>query len=269
MKRVLFASSLLWLTACTPSDHPPQVLFRPREVVDLGALVTEDLPERFWGRALMAQMGALGFTRQNTFEVIPWELEKEGGTVAGSNAYYEFFNHGGPHVDAPRHVSVGPGLDAYPIEAFSGPVKLFDAREFPNGRSIPEELFRGLVNPGDVVLVFTGYVPPQTDDATPELATLTPAAAEYLASLPVRAFGTDAYSVDTSDPTPVVAESATARAVPIHHAFLSRMIPIYEQLLNLDRLVARPESDALFFVGVPLAIQDGDGMLVRPVVFVY
>jgi kynurenine formamidase len=55
----------------------------------------------------------------------------------------------------------------------------------------------------------------------------------------------------------------TARAVPIHYAFLSRAIPIYEELFNMDSLLERPETDAMYFTGVPLSIQDGDGMLVR------
>ena len=79
----------------------------------------------------------------------------------------------------------------------------------------------------------------------------------------------DAFSVDPMGAAPVEAESATARAVPIHHSFLSRAIPIYEQLFNVDMLLDRPESDALYFTGAPLSIRGGDGMLVRPVVFVY
>jgi kynurenine formamidase len=244
-------------------------LFQPREVIDLGTLVTEDLPERVWGKGLLTQFAPLGFNRQNTFDIVEWELGQGEDLFSGSNAYYEIFNHGGPHVDAPKHISVGGGLDVYPIEVFSGPLKVFDAQGYGVGRSIPDELFRGSVDPGDVVLVFTDYRPPQTDDGTPEFATLTTAAAEYLAELPVRAYGTDAFSVDGLGDTPVQGASATARAIPIHHAFLSRSIPIYEQLFNVDRLLDRPDSDAMYFVGTPLNIQNGDGMLVRPVVFVY
>ncbi len=57
-----------------------------------------------------------------------------------------------------------------------------------------------------------------------------------------------------------------ARAVPIHDSFLSRGIPVYEQLFNVDQLLGK---ENLYFVGVPLNIRDGDGMIVRPVVFVY
>ena len=118
------------------------------------------------------------------------------------------------------------------------------------------------------MLIFTGSTPPATDDALPETTTLTRAAAEYLAGLPVRAYGTDAFSVGTDDARPVDAESEVARVAPIHHSFLSRGIPVYEQLFNVSRLVDRSEA-AMYFVGVPLNIQDGDGMIVRPVVFIY
>ena len=102
----------------------PEPAFVPSEVIDLGALVTEDLPERVWGRAFLEQMG---FTRPNQFEVLRWTFPMGGVEVAGSNAYYTLFNHGGPHVDAPSHMGAGGGLDSLPIDAFSGPLKVFDA----------------------------------------------------------------------------------------------------------------------------------------------
>lgn len=254
--------------SCSRQDRPAQrPAFEPREVIDLGALVTEDLPERVWGKAFLE---ANGFTRANSFDVIDWEFEIGGGRVAGSNAYYTLFNHGGPHVDAPNHVSVGGGVDSYPVESFSGPLVVFDVREFPLGRSVPDDVFRGAVRPGDVVLIYTGYAPPATDEAIPESVTLAPAAAEYLAGVPVRAFGTDGFSVATvQESEPLTEGSEVARAVPIHHAFLSRGIPVYEQLFNVDLLLERQEAASLFFVGVPLNIRGGDGMIVRPVVFVY
>ena len=265
--RLLLAGGVLpVMLSC--SETPPPVeqvsAFTPSEVVDLGALVTEDLPERVVGKAFLA---ANGFDRPNHFDVIHWDFDMPAGRVSGSNAYYTLFNHGGPHVDAPNHVSVGGGLDTYQVEAFAGPAKVFDVREFPKGRSVGEEVFSESVVAGDVVLIYTGYRPPETDGAFPESITLTRGAAEYLANLPVRAFGTDSFSVASlDDTTPVDADSEVARAAPIHHSFLSRSIPVYELLFNVDRLLDR---ERMFFVGVPLNIEAGDGMIVRPVVFVY
>jgi kynurenine formamidase len=178
--------------------------------------------------------------------------------VSGSNAYYTLFNHGGPHVDAPNHVGAGGGIDAYPIEAFSGPVKVFDVSSYEIGRSIPAEVFEGRVEQGDIVLVYTRYAPPTNDEAPPEVRTLTHETAEFLATVPIRAYGTDSFSV----------ESPGDRRLPwIHHSFLSRGIPVYEQLFNVEALLGR--TNEMFFVGVPLNISGGDGMIVRPVVFVY
>jgi kynurenine formamidase len=247
---ILLVSTL----SCSRPSADADRRFSPSEVIDLGATVTEDLPQRFWGKAFMKQMG---FTRQNSFEVINWTFPAEGGNISGSNAYYTLFNHGGPHVDAPNHVGAGGGVDSYPVQAFSGPVKIFDASSYQIGRSIPVEVFQGHVAAGDIVLVFTRYVPPQTDEANPESRTLTHEAAEFLATLPVRAYGTDTFGV----------ESLSDTKVPwIHQSFLSHEIPVYEQLLNLDKLLGK---EKMFFVGVPLNIKGGDGMMVRPVVFVY
>lgn len=250
------------MAACTSPAEEPDAPSAPTEIIDLGALVTEDLPERVWGKGFMQQMG---FDRNNSFEVIKWTYAD---AVHGSNAYYTFFNHGGPHVDAPNHMGVGAGLDAYPVEAFAGPVKVFDATAFGPGWTVPSTLFQGSdIAPGDIVLIHTNYVPPQSDDELPAFTSLTREAAEYLASIPVRAFGTDAFSVDAVGVTSgVESTDPTVRTFPIHHSFLSRGIPVFEQLQNVDRLL---DKQRMYFVGQPLNIVDGDGMMVRPLVFVF
>jgi len=237
----------------------------PREIIDLGALVTENLPERVWGKSFMEQMG---YSESNSFEVIDWSVQFPGGTVSGSNSYYTLFNHGGPHVDAPNHIDLGGGLESYPLEAFAGPLKVIDVSGFPLGRTVPLDLLRSEeISPGDIVVIYTAYTFPEAEDDLPHRIALTREAANYLATLPVRAFGTDAFNVDSDDnPTPVESDLAVERVAPNHYAFLSRGIPIYEQLFNVDQLLDR---NTMYFVGVPLNIEDGDGMIVRPVVFVY
>ena len=238
---------------------------QPREIVDLGALVTEDLPERVWGKAFMAQMA---FEKSNSFEVRQWKVDFPDGTVSGSNSYFTLFNHGGPHVDAPNHMELGAGLDGYDPEVFAGPLRVIDVRRFPLGRSVPIEAFSSQrIDAGDIVLIYTGYTPPATDDDVPHRIALTREAAEYLVQLPVRAFGTDAFNVDSDDnPTPIKSDLPVVRVAPNHYAFLSRGIPIYEQLFNVEKLLGR---DNMYFVGPPLNIKDGDGMMVRPFVLIY
>jgi kynurenine formamidase len=238
---------------------------QPRETIDLGALVTEDLPERIWGKALLADNN---FSETNSFNVIRWEQDLSGGTISGSNSYYTLFNHGGPHVDAANHIGLTGGLDSYAVEAFSGPVKVFDVSNFAVGRTIEAGFFRGKdISPNDIVLLYTNYKPPRDDQSYPEVVTLTRGAALYLSNIPIRAIGTDSQSLYSyQDTRPVGADTLLARAAPNHEAFLSVGIPIYEELFNLDRLLGK---EKMFFTGVPLNIENGDGMIVRPVVFVY
>ena len=253
----------LALAACAPAGEtvteslPPQ----PKEIIDLGALVTEDLTERVWGKRYPKERG---WDRPNVFEVIRWQR----GQIRGANSFYTLFNHGGPHVDAPNHMGFENGIDAYSLDQFAGPLKVYDFSHLANGRTVKVEIFEGQdIRPGDIVLIYTGYTPPETDEDYPETITLTGRAAEYLANIPVRAYGTDAWSVGTGPGQRAVkTETDVAKLIPAHHAFLSRGIPIYEQLFSVDKLLGK---ENMFFVGVPLNIKDGDGMIVRPVVFVY
>jgi kynurenine formamidase len=262
MKHYAVLCACLFAIGCSAesgsSNRLPPV---PTEIIDLGALVTEDTPEEYWGKALLKEME---FTESNSFDV----LARKFGPVSVSNSYYRFFNHGGPHVDAPNHVGLGEGLDSYPVESFAGPLKVFDFSHLPIGRSITKEMLTGLpIEAGDIVLTYTGFSLPEADDAWPEAIALDYEAATWLADLPVRAIGTDALNVESmTDQSPVPSDDEIARIVPGHHAFLSRGIPVFEQLANVDKLLGK---NAMYFVGAPLNIQGGDGMMVRPLVLVY
>ncbi len=262
----LFITMLLLLgISCQQKQIMEINYLAPKEIIDLGTVITEDLPYQTWGKEFM---DAFGFEKGNHFDVRHWEFPSpEGGHVSGSNAYYTLFNHAGPHIDAPNHTGLGNGLDNYPIEKFVGPLKVFDVTSYPNGRTIPVEVFEGNVQPGDIVLTFTNYVPTFSEKTPPELITLSYEAATYLAELPVRAYATDAFSVMCNDPENLVeSENVTNRTVPIHFAFLSRAIPIYEGLQNVDKLL---RNENMLFVGPPLNIKDGDGMPIRPVALIY
>ena len=258
--------TLLCLLSSCSTKSSNQNFQSPKEIIDLGTLVTEDLPERLWGNNFMK---ANGFNKSNIFENINLEFEMGTEKVSVSNSYYTLFNHGGPHVDAPYHVGLEGGINSYQIKSFTGPLKVFNVSNHLNGRTVTIDVFKDKINPGDVVLIYTNYDFKlyNSSDSLPQSITLTYEAAKYLANIPVNAFGTDAFSVDTLDDNdPINSESATARAAPIHHAFLSRGIPVYEQLFQVDKLLAKLN---MYFVGVPLNIKDGNGMNVRPIVFVY
>lgn len=258
----LILIAVLATGACRDETRTPTTTV-PTLVVDLGMRVTADLPELFFGRRMLE---ANGFDRPNSVEPLPWTMERWGGSVSGRNAYVSVFNHGGPHVDAPNHIGLPGGLETFPVDAFVGPLKVFDVRDYPVGRSVPTRVFEGHVEPGDVVLILTGYESPRPGDL-PDAVTVTWDAAQYLATLPVRAFGTDAFSVGSSEhPGEISTESPIARAMPVHWSFLSRGIPIYEQLRNLEQLL---DHDSMYFIGMPPNVERADGMIVRPVVLIY
>jgi kynurenine formamidase len=262
MKQVLIVLSALALVACDQRQEAAEsVPPTPKEIIDLGALITADTPVQFWGSKLLRD---LNFTDPNSFKIIHWEF----GPVSGSNGYYTLFNHGGPHVDAPSHVGVGPALDSYPIESFSGPLKVLDFSHLEIGRTITVDMFEEIqIDAGDIVITYTGYEAPTSDDEWPQAVAMTYEAAEYLANIPVLAVGTDAFNVESlTDQRPVLADNEGAKVLPGHYAFLSRGILLYEQLVNVESLL---DKENMYFVGVPLNIKDGDGMIVRPVVLVY
>lgn len=257
--------AIVFLASCNSSTSDRSPDFAPTEVIDLGVQVTEDINQQMAGKAFLSLNGT---DRPNQFEVITWTVEIGGGSVSGSNSFYTVANHGGPHVDAPNHVGLEGGIDSYSITAYSGPLKVFDVSDYPKGFSVPKTVFDGQgIESGDVVMIYTDYQPPQDDERLPETVTLTRSASEYLASIPVRAFATDAFSIESlQDQAQVESNDLTAQVIPIHHSFLSRGIPVYEQLFNVKSLL---DKERMFFVGVPTNILDGDGMIVRPVVFVY
>ncbi len=254
--------SLLLLFGCLKADVPAESRTpQPKEIIDLGALVTEDLTLRVWGKRYARERG---YDRPNVFEVLPWPP----GPIKGQNSYYTLFNHGGPHVDAPVHMGFEGGLDSYEVESFAGPLKVIDVSHLPFGRTVDRQVFeKESIHAGDVVMIYTNYRPPAADDEYQRVISLTYEAADYLAQIPIRAFATDAWSVDVGPgdrPTEPTTDSSVR--APVHTAFLSRGIPAFEQLFNVQSLL---DKDNLFFVGQPLNIKDGDGMMVRPLVFVY
>ena len=128
---------IILLSNCT-SKKSNQSIVIPTKIIDLGALITEDLPERVWGKASLT---ARKYTRPNSFDVIKWDRN---GIFTGSNSYYTLFNHGGPHVDAPIHMGLKGGLDNYAIESFAGPLIVVDVSTFEKGFTVTRDIFEEL-----------------------------------------------------------------------------------------------------------------------------
>ena len=150
--RWVLISTLIFMGSCASKQQSSLPDFSPIEVIDLGTLITEDVAQRVAGSAFLE---ANGINRLNTFDVVSWTATIGGGSVSGSNAFYTLANHGGPHVDAPIHVGLGGGIDSYQIEAFAGPLKVLDVREYPKGFTVPIQVFEHSdIEPGDIVLIY-------------------------------------------------------------------------------------------------------------------
>ena len=235
----------------------------PLKVIDLSPTITEDLPVRVWGHRPLSDFG---FSDATEFRVIQTQ-----DPLYVSNAYWTLFNHAGPHVDAPNHLdATAHGIDRTPLTSLVGPLRIADFREWPSNQAIGAQEFQRLeLEPGDIVVVFTGYKPPTNPTDIPSFKTISREAAEYLAGIPVRAFATDALSADSFEEIyRLMAEGKKGyeTIAPVHHAFLPRGIPVIEQLVNLEELSS---EDNAVFVGLPLKVRNGDGSPIRAAAFVY
>jgi arylformamidase len=234
----------------------------PVEIIDLSLSITEDLPVRFWGHKVLKDFG---FTDTTEFR----HVVNEKPTYV-RNSYLTLFNHGGSHIDGQNHLEQGAkGVDGFPLDKFVGPLRLLDFRSRPKDSLLSRaDLEAQGIRPGDVVIAMVGYTPPTGVDDIPSFTSLSAEAAEYLASVPVRAFGTDALSVENFRRLYGLSADVTgyARVAPVHYAFLSRGIPVIEGLVNLEQVVGKKP---VVFVGFPLKIADGDASPVRATAFVY
>ena len=272
MKRVIWAShvacSLFFLSACVSTERTveeEEALPLPTRIIDLSPTITEDLPVRIWGSALLEDHG---FRERTEFEHIVNQLEPRAewdGYVA--NSYWTLMNHGGPHVDAPNHmIEDAPSIVDYELEQLIGPVHLLDVRSFAPNESVPRSFVEAQgVDPGDIVILFVGYVPPSEPNEFPIYPYLSGEAAEYLAELPIKAFATDALSSDAM-PQPEDAPERMDVGPVVHSAFLPRGIPVIEQLVNVESLL---NEDNAVFVGFPLKVEGGNGSPIRAAALIY
>ena len=264
--RILFVVCIAILSAsCSREERTETVEVQtppmPTRIVDLSPIITEDLPLRVWGRELLARNG---YRETTEFEDIVRRPPDQGpwtGYVA--NSYWTLMNHGGPHVDAPNHLfEDAPSVADYELEQLMGPLRVIDARSLPRNEPVPRSFVEAYtINPGDIVLLFVGYVPPSVPGELPMYSYLSGEAAEYLAAIPVKAFATDAWSVDSPP------RDDRPRGGPVvHSAFLPRNIPAIEQLVNVESVF---NEERAVFVGFPLRVQGGNGSPIRAAALIY
>ncbi|MER7547062.1 cyclase family protein [Spirillospora sp. NPDC127506] len=162
----------------------------------------------------------------------------------------------GTHVDAPFHIDDAlPRLDELPLTRFTGPAAVMDVRGLPPRAPIPPGALPPGLEPGDVLLIATGWSAHWgTDDylAHPYPA---PETAEAIIAAGVRTVAVDALSVD---PTPPPGSDDFSLAV--HRVLCGAGAVIAENVTGLDAVVDAYEAGCsieLFLFPIALAAADG------------
>jgi kynurenine formamidase/ribulose-5-phosphate 4-epimerase/fuculose-1-phosphate aldolase len=164
--------------------------------------------------------------------------------------------HIGTHVDAPLHVRPGgAAVSEMPVYRFLGTAIALETPKEP-GQDIEPADFRGRgIRENDIVIFRTGWEeragsPRFFQDEWPGIS---PAAADALRELGVKAVGLDTPSAD--------GPRAIAAGFESHKRLLDAGIPIFEALVNLRRVAGR----RFLFIGLPLGIDRGEASPVRAI----
>ncbi len=172
---------------------------------------------------------------------------------------WTLLEHTATHVDAPYHfIEDGPTVDEMPVNTYVGWATVIDFSNLsPEHIISKEEIEKKVlslpfkVGKGWILLLYTGY---SYKAGTPEwlkYPSLSEEACEYIAELGVKGVGIDAPSPDR-------------KPFPAHHIFLSRRIVIYENLINLEKLI----NKKFIFVGLPLKLVGGTASPIRAVALI-
>jgi kynurenine formamidase len=192
-----------------------------------------------------------------------------GGYYYASNEF-SMSEHGGTHIDAPRHFAEGRRtVDEIPIADLIGPAVVIDvtaaAAANPDYRvSVADveafERDHGRIPDGAIVVLRTGFAR-RWPDAAAYLGTadrgegavptlhfpgLDPEAARWIvAHRPIAAIGLDTASIDYGQST----------TFDSHRVLFEHDIPAFENLANLDRLPAVGAT----VIALPMKIRGGSG----------
>ncbi len=192
---------------------------------------------------------------------------------------YTAEEHGGTHIDAPRHFAEGrQTLDEIPIESLTGNAVVIDVSK--KAVSDPDyqigiedftewEGVNGRIPEDSIILLNTGYAKYWPDkvkymgtdkkgqEAVKELhfPGLDPAAAKWLTeNRDISAIGLDTPSIDYGQ----------SQLFESHRILFRENIPAFENVANLDRL---PPKGA-FVIALPMKIKGGSGGPLRIVALV-
>jgi kynurenine formamidase len=196
-----------------------------------------------------------------------WKTHEESfadsGNVYGlSSMFISMADHGGTHIDAPRHFGkTGQPINEYPLENCIVPGICIDLRHIaPRAEITPSDLEAAVEKAGvgvpkrGTVLLCTGHHErtfPRKEYAT-DNSGVNVAATEWLASRGVVHFG-----IDSMRPGPEGKVNLL-----VHKACFDLDITHIESLCNLEALLG---AGQFTFIGLPMKWRDGTGSPIRAV----
>ncbi len=184
-------------------------------------------------------------------------------TTIRDNGYasfvWTFVEHSSTHVDSPAHFVEGmPSIDKVPLDRYVGRGIVLDFSNKPARYPITRNDIVSMLEksgrkagPGYVLLFYTGYSSKSRTKEWLDHPELSEDACKYIVELGVNAVGFDAPGPDHE---PFAA----------HKTLLPKMIGIYENLANLDKVLGKE----FLFVGTPLALKGGSASPCRPVALI-
>jgi arylformamidase len=249
-------------TAIGCADDKPPPPRRPDYIVDLSPPLNEATVLRQYGRKAMDAFGLK--PRSDMTRVRPADEWHTYGFT-----YFDLMSHGGAHLDASaRLMREGQKPDEVPLDKLFGWARVVDLRWHDKASPITiADLETFKIKPNEIVLLYLGYEPPQTDD-WPEYPYLSEPAARWLAGIGVRMVGTDLPSLGSLRR---ISDLMDKRRPPeeiwaSHVPFFEKDIPVVEGLVNLDQVMGEKR---MYFSAFPLPVADRSGAPVRAVALIY
>lgn len=230
------------------------------EIIDLGHDIYDGMPTL---SAANVGAGPVAFWPLETFEAT---RKLSGGKLGMEGRMMLMAEHTGTHLDAPRHFAEdGLSVDEIALEKLVLPGHYLDVTGKKAGEPITvEDLERAekasgqTVGPGTAVIACTGFSTGEKVWAREGFERDRPhfpvESAEWLADRNITLFVTDVIGMDDPDEW----------WWPTHHVWLSRGIPMVQQVANLDKLAGKK----FLFVVLPLKMRGGTASPVRPVALV-
>lgn len=165
--------------------------------------------------------------------------------------------HAGTHVDAPMHFLGDEAFDLarMPLDRFIGEAIALDTPKNPGENVTVADIQGANIRHGDIVLFRTGW---EKRAGSPvffegEWPALNPKLIEELNCRGVKAVGGDIASADSP--------AAIAAGAPAHKVAGRAGMPVFEALVNLDRVTGQ----RFWFIGFPLNLEGGEASPIRAI----